>query len=118
MTTTELNLTATYVTALATQPDANEKIKMLLQSLFSSYEKKDRFSVQQTEKKNISSIITFSQKEISDMDKTFKKEFIANGLAAHVLKRKKYKNCISYVIRYRRNGYNIFVCSNSLEKAN
>lgn len=117
MTTTELNLTATYVTALATQPDANEKIKMLLQSLFSSYEKKDRFSVQQTEKKNISSIITFSQKEISDMDKTFKKEFIANGLAAHVLKRKKYKNCISYVIRYRRNGYNIFVCSNSLEKA-
>ena len=71
MTTTELNLTATYVTALATQPDANEKIKMLLQSLFSSYEKKDRFSVQQTEKKNISSIITFSQKEISNMDKTF-----------------------------------------------
>lgn len=117
MTTTELNLTATYVTALATQPDANEKIKMLLQSLFSSYEKKDRFSVLQTEKKNISSIITFSQKEISNMDKTFKKEFIANGLAAHVIKRNRGKNAFVYEIRYRRNGYDVRAASATLDEA-
>ena len=51
------------------------------------------------------------------MSKTFKKEFIANGLAAHVVKRQRSKNCILYIIRYRRNGYNICVSANSLEKA-
>ncbi|MFR1553394.1 MAG: tyrosine-type recombinase/integrase [Coriobacteriales bacterium] len=51
------------------------------------------------------------------MDKTFKKEFIANGLAAHVMRRKKYKNAVSYIIRYRRNGYDIFVCAATIESA-
>ena len=51
------------------------------------------------------------------MAKTFKKEFIANGLAAHVLKRTKRKNAISFEIRYRRNGYNIYVTASTLEVA-
>ena len=51
------------------------------------------------------------------MPKTFKKEFITNGLAAHVLKRKKRKNAISFEIRYRRNGYNICVAASTIETA-
>ena len=50
MTTAELNLTATYVTALASEPNATEKIKMLLQSLFASYGKGGDFPAQETEK--------------------------------------------------------------------
>ena len=61
MTTAELNLTATYVTALASEPNATEKIKMLLQSLFASYGKGTDFPAQETPKvKDVSSIITFS----------------------------------------------------------
>ena len=51
------------------------------------------------------------------MDKTFKKEFIANGLASHILKRKKRVNAISFEIRYRRNGYNIYVCASTIDAA-
>lgn len=51
------------------------------------------------------------------MSKTFKKEFIANGLVAHVVKRQRCKNCTIYMIRYRRNGYNICISANSLEEA-
>ena len=118
MTTAELNLTATYVTALASEANATEKIKMLLQSLFSSYGKGADFPAQETEKvKAVSSIITFSQKELSKMDKTFRKEFIANGMVAHVIKRKRGKNAYIYEIRYRRNGFCIRSCSADFEEA-
>ena len=118
MTTAELNLTATYVTALASEPNATEKIKMLLQSLFASYGKGTDFPAQETPKvKDVSSIITFSQKEISKMDKTFRKEFIANGMVAHVIKRRRGKNAIVYEIRYRRNGFDISATSANLDEA-
>ena len=51
------------------------------------------------------------------MAKTFKKEFIGNGLAAHVLKRDLYKKAVYYIIRYRRNGYEIQVGATTLEEA-
>ena len=51
------------------------------------------------------------------MAKTFKKEFIGNGLAAHVLKRNLYKQAVYYIIRYRRNGYEIQVGATTLEEA-
>ncbi len=118
MTTAELNLATTYVTALASEPNATEKIKMLLKSLFASYGKGSDFPAQETEKvKDVSSIITFSQKEIFKMDKTFRKEFIANGMVAHVIKRKRGKNAIVYEIRYRRNGFDISATSANLDEA-
>ena len=51
------------------------------------------------------------------MDKTFKTEFIGNGLAAHVVKRNYAKDADLYIIRYRRNGYNIVVSAATLEQA-
>lgn len=51
------------------------------------------------------------------MAKSFKKEFIANGLVAHVIKRASGKNGFYYEIRYRRNGYNITVSHTDLKKA-
>ena len=118
MTNNEINVTATCIAALANQPNSEEKIKLLLTSLFCSYEKEGYL----TEPKNdsepsVSSMIIFTQKEISKMPKTFKKEFIANGLSAHVLKRKKRKNAISFEIRYRRNGYNIHVTASTIDAA-
>ena len=51
------------------------------------------------------------------MSITFKKVFIANGLAAHVIKRPSGKNSFCYEIRYRANGYCIIVSSTDLRKA-
>lgn len=51
------------------------------------------------------------------MPKTFKKEFRTQGCTARVYKRKSGKNTYNYVIRYRRNGYNVFATSNNLDKA-
>ena len=51
------------------------------------------------------------------MEKTFKKEFIGNGLAAHVRRRIRCKNSVNYEIRYRRNGYDITAYGTTLEIA-
>lgn len=62
-------------------------------------------------------IMKFTEKEISLMAKTFKKEFIANGLVARVIKRQSGKRSYCYEIRYRSNGYNISASSTDLTEA-
>lgn len=68
-------------------------------------------------KKAVSTTLQFKMKEIAKMSKTFKKEFIANGLVAHVIKRESGKRGFFYEIRYRRNGYNIAVSHKDLQRA-
>ena len=114
----EINVTANYIAKLATFPDAQERISLYLDSLFACYPQQEgSFNVQKNKKTAVSSVVQFTKKEILKMDKTFKKEFIANGLAAHVTRRTKHKSAISFVIRYRRNGYEIFVCGTTLDAA-
>ena len=69
------------------------------------------------DKKAISTSIKFTKQEIEKMSKTFKKEFIANGCVAHIIKRPSGKKGVYYEIRYRRNGYNITVSNKDLHKA-
>ena len=64
-----------------------------------------------------STALKFSEKEISSMPKTFRKEFRTQGCLTHVRKRKSGKHSWNYEIRYRRNGYNIAVSANNLEEA-
>ena len=74
VTENELNVTATCITALANQPNSEEKIKLLLTSLFESYSKEGFLTKQKnTNFTPVSTIITFTQKEILKMDKDFKK---------------------------------------------
>ena len=116
MTTAELKITSNYIQALASQPDATERISLFLSGLL-AMQPKDNLNVPKKKKKCVSTLIHFTQKEISKMAKTFKKEFIGNGLAAHVLKRDLYKKAVYYIIRYRRNGYEIQVGATTLEEA-
>lgn len=116
MTAAELKITTNYITALASQPDAQERISLFLSGLL-AMQPKDNSSTPKKKKKCVSTLIHFTQKEISKMAKTFKKEFIGNGLAAHVLKRDLYKKAVYYIIRYRRNGYEIQVGATTLEEA-
>ena len=67
--------------------------------------------------KTVTKFLQFSQKEIAKMPKTFKREFIANGCVAHVIKRPSGKHTFFYEIRYRRNGYNVSAGATCLEKA-
>lgn len=117
MTDNELNLTATYIIALANEPNAQEKIKLLLTSLLASYQQEGFFHEQKNKQKAISVQLRFTQQEISKMASTFKKKFIANGLCAHVLKKPSGKNSYCYEIRYRSNGYDIRAYSTYLTKA-
>ena len=61
--------------------------------------------------------INFTQKEINKMPKTFRKEFRTDGCTARVYKRKVSKNAFTYDIKYRRNGYSVFVTDRNLESA-
>jgi integrase len=68
-------------------------------------------------KKTSSAKIKFTKKEIESMSKTFKREFIANGMAAHIIERPSGKHGSFYEIRYRRNGYDIAVSNKDLKTA-
>ena len=61
--------------------------------------------------------LKFTDKEISKMPKTFKKEFRVDGCTAHVRKRSDARYRCSYEIRYRKNGYNISASARTLEEA-
>ena len=117
MTNQELKISATYIKKLASFPDAEDRISLYLDSLFATQPQKDIFDVQENKKTMVSSVLQFTQKEINQMPKTFKKEFRANGCTAHVRRRKTSKNCYLYDIRYRRNGYTILVTNKDLETA-
>lgn len=111
----ELKISATYIKKLASFPDAEDRISLYLDSLFAIQPQKDSFNEPENSKnKAVSSLLHFTQKEISLMPKTFKKEFRTDGCTAHVRKRKCGKNH-TYEIRYRRNGYNIAVTNKDLE---
>ena len=116
MTNNEINVTATCIATLANQPNSEEKIKLLLASLFVANKKTD-FNEQKNTETSVSSKLFFTQKEISLMPKTFKKEFRSDGCTAHVRKRKCGKNSYTYDIRYNRNGYSICVTNKNLETA-
>ncbi len=68
-------------------------------------------------KKTSSAKIKFTKKEIESMSKTFKREFIANGMTAHIIERPSGKRGSFYEIRYRRNGYDIAVSNKELNTA-
>ena len=62
-------------------------------------------------------IVKFTKKEISQMPTYFRKTFRTAGCNAHVLRRKSGRNNYNYMIRYRRDGYNIVATSNNLDEA-
>lgn len=67
--------------------------------------------------KSVTATIKFTKEEVANMAKSFKKEFIANGLVARIIKRQSGKRTFVYEIRYRRNGYNISASSTDLKEA-
>ena len=119
MTNQELKSSANYIKMLASYPDASERIELYLDSLFANQQtQKDTFNEFENGKnKAVSSLLHFSHKEIKNMATTFKKVFIANGLAAHVIKKASGKNTFRYEIRYRANGYCIIASSTDIRKA-
>lgn len=119
MSNQQLNISASYIKKLASFPDAEERISLYLDSLFANQQpQKDTFcELENGKNKAVSSLVHFTYKEIKNMSTTFKKVFIANGLAAHVLKKQSGKNSFCYEIRYRANGYCIIASSTNLQKA-
>ncbi len=71
----------------------------------------------EADKQNEVEIFKFTKQEILKMPKQFRKEFRTAGCTAHVLKRRSGKNNRNYMIRYRKNGYNVVASSNNLEEA-
>ena len=118
MTNQELKISASYIKKLASFSDAEDRISLYLDSLFAIQPQKDAFNEQKNSNSTaVSSLLHFTQKEITLMPKSFRKEFRADGCTAHVRKRKCGKNSYTYDIRYKKNGYNISVTNKNLETA-
>ena len=114
----ELEQITQWIKEATTKPNADENIQLILKLASNSItQDKVENLVKPTNPDTKSFITYFTKKEIAKMSKTFKTEFIANGLAALVLKRQRSKNCFIFVVRYRRGEYSICVSANTMEKA-
>ncbi len=69
----EINVTATCIAALANQPNLEDKIKLLLTSLFETYSKEGFLDEPEKEEtfSTVSAPLVFTQKEIDKMPKEF-----------------------------------------------
>ena len=119
MTTTELNLATTCIKTLATAPNADEQIKLVLHELFSSIMQKNSNEtsdnatlIQQEIPHKASKIqvrdknyLKFTQKEIRSMPSNYKKYFI---LGEQVVFYRKKENDV-FEARFQRKAENIFI---------
>ena len=115
MTNNEINVTATCIAALANEPNSEDKIKLLLTSLFQSYSK-EGFLDEPEKKESFSSVsapLVFTQKEIDKMPKKFSKEFKVRKLTAHVRQR----NTGVYEVYCYVNGIQLWATSKTLATA-
>lgn len=62
-------------------------------------------------------LLKFTKQEIAKMPIRFRREFLIEGRVVHCRKRKSGRNTYNYVLRYRRNGFDITASSNDLEEA-
>ena len=86
-------------------------------SILSSYDMEAKVST--AKNRNFTpttSIITFTQKEVSKMDPKFKKIWIANGLVAKVYIRKSGYYQTTYEIRFRSHGYSFSCTAKTIDK--
>lgn len=113
---------------LAATPNSDEHIDFVLQlaeesvtveTLQKLIKNNNATIIGDVEKQRLDDIseLKFTNKEINQMPKTFRKEFRADGCTARIRKKQSGKNGYIYEIRYRRNGYNISVSNKNLEEA-
>ena len=99
---------STVLEALKTMFVSKEDLTCLLQQSMTSEVKLPKNTNNQK--------YTFTQKEIDKMPKAFKREFRAEGCTIRISRRQVSKNGFTYEIRYRRNGYNVYISDKNLER--
>ena len=109
--TTKLMLARERSEIMRIASDFNSTIERLIQA--------ENHTEPAIKRKATTCTLKFTKEEISKvkMATTFKKEFIANGLVAHITKRESGKNSYCYEIRYRSNGFKIEASSTDLTEA-
>lgn len=94
--------------------DTKEKLMELLEKID---ELKKAVASQSVEQQKESGYLKFTEKEIIQMPKDFRKKFRVQGHTAHVRKRTDGRYVCSYEIRYERDGYKISASGTTLETA-
>lgn len=108
----ELNKIAKAIQSVSTIPNGEDMIKSLLLNAIEKYSGTEN-TVNNSPKKTI---LKFAKEEIEKMPKTFKKEFKTHGCTARIYKRVSQNRSVLYMIKYRRNGYNIEISSKNLDE--
>ena len=113
---------------LKSHPNSDENIQFVLTLAENSITRETLNTLITTKKVAIKSDIAkqglddisefkFTNKEINQMPRTFRKEFRADGCTAHIRKKQSGKNGYIYEIRYRKNGYDVSASNKNLEEA-
>lgn len=109
---TEITKIVKAIKAVSTLEDHEDIMKDIIFKAIQKYSSGD-FSYTADNKKPI---LRFTEKELNQMPKSFKKEFRADGCTAHIFLQKIGKRKV-YRIQYRRNGYCIQISSKNLDNA-
>ena len=91
--------------------------EQVFQMMLQARNEKRIIAMEDSTKEEKSILLKFTNKEISRMPIRFRKDFLVDGKVVHCQKRKSGKKTTNYMLRYRRNGFNICATSNDLEEA-
>ncbi|MDY6367334.1 MAG: hypothetical protein SPL13_02310 [Clostridia bacterium] len=109
----ELNKYASTIKSASGIEGGEDLIKSIL---LNAIEKYSGATYKGEEKPTKKPVLKFTEKELNDMPKNFKKEFRVNGITARIYKRLIGKKKYTYDIKYRRNGYNIVITGKDLDE--
>lgn len=93
------------------------KQEEVFQMMMQAKKEKTLIATENPTKEEKSILLKFTIKEISRIPMRFRKDFLVDGKVVHCQKRKSGKKTTNYMLRYRRNGFNICATSNDLEEA-
>ena len=102
---------------LLTLADRSGKAEVLEELIRNKVLKNEQNTVELEQAKKANFGLKFTNEEIRQMPKTFRKELRIEGCTCKLRLRRSGKNKETYELRYRRNGYNISACGKTKEEA-
>lgn len=112
MTTKQILELQQTVTLLLLEDDENKKIALVERLQLKAGQVLEETKT--TKCKDLGRFLTLTKKEVEKLPKRFQKKINVGAFRVSCERRKR-GNCISYIIRFNRGGYKIYVCSTTLE---
>ncbi len=113
----ELEEIFNIVKMISGSKNRDKALNMILQTKTSELQSYEKLNLDKEEQFDQTMLLKFTDKEISRIPMRFRKDMIIDGRLVRCRKRKSGRKTFNYMLRYRRNGFDVCATSNDLDEA-